>query len=124
MPENKKRHGCLTAYLAIIIIANFATLLIALFDSETVERLTPNLPGWFNIASIVFSLIYLVCAIALFKWKKWGFWGLVIPTIIMTGINFSVGVDTGTAIFGLVGVTILYGVLRIGKDNNGWNQLS
>ncbi|MBI5556497.1 MAG: hypothetical protein HY885_02560 [Deltaproteobacteria bacterium] len=123
MLENKKRHGCLTVYLAVIVIANLATLLIYGLSSETVKELMPNLPGWVNIASMVFSLTNLICAIALFKWRKWGFWGLLIPTIIMTGVNFSIGIDTGTAIFGLVGVAILYGVLHLGKDNNGWKQL-
>ncbi len=124
MLENKRRHGCLTAYLAIIVIANFATLLLYLFAGETAKGLAPNLPDWAHSASMVFGLVNLVCAIALFRWKKWGFWSIVIATIMMTGVNFYVGIETGPAVGGLVGVAILYGALHIGKDNKGWTQLS
>jgi len=55
--------------------------------------------------------------------KKWGFWGFVCSAIVVFCINVSIGSDPASASKGLLGIAILYGVLRIGKKRNGWAQL-
>lgn len=72
---------------------------------------------------IVLSLLNLVCAIVLFHWKKWGFWGFCVSSVIGLVVNLQIGLGIGPAIIGLVGVLLLYGVLHIGKKNKGWPQL-
>lgn len=124
MPETKKRHGCLTAYLALIIVANCATLLLYLFAGEAAKRLVPNTPAWAHSASLLFCITNVVGAMALFKWKKWGFWCLLIPTLLMTAVNLSLGHPLGPSVGGLVGVAILYGALHMGRANKEWRRLS
>ncbi len=123
MSENKQRHGCLTAYLILLIVANSATSLIYLLGSNTITQNAPNMPGWASPILIAFSVFNLICAIALFKWKKWGFWGCCMTAVIMAGINLSIGLGIKSVLSGLVGIAILYGVLQIGKENKGWIQL-
>jgi hypothetical protein len=106
-----------------MIIASAASALIYLLGRELVLQALPNAPGWAFPVLIVFSLFNLVCAVALFKWKKWGFWGCCVSSIVALVVNLSVGLGIGQSLAGLVGVLVLYGVLNIGKENKGWPQL-
>jgi len=121
--QEKERHGCLTAYLVLAIIANSATALIYLFGAAALKRSAPNMPDWAFPVLIVLVLFNLACAIALLHWKKWGFWGLVGSAVVTLGVNLTIGVGLSSAIVGLLGVLLLYGVLHLGKDNKGWPQL-
>jgi hypothetical protein len=123
MEQGKSRHGCLMAWLILVLVANSASALIYLMGKSMVLEQMPNAPGWIFPALIVFSLFNLICAIALLKWKKWGFWGFCVSSIAALIINLSVGLGIAPSLGGLFGVVILYGVLQIGGDNKGWPQL-
>ena len=126
MQEEKKRHGCLTAYLIVMIIANSAIVLIYLFFlliSGTIQQSLPDIPVWAIPVLCVFGIFNLICVIALFKWKKWGFWGFCASAVIIFIINLAIGLGIGQSVLGLLGVAILFGVLQIGKENKGWPQL-
>ena len=122
-PPLKQRHGCLAVYLVFMIIANSATALIYLVGSEGIRQNIPNMPDWAFPVLIIGSIFNLVCAIALFRWKKWGFWGFVCSAAIVFFVNLSIGINPVGAVGGLLGVAILYGVLHIGKERKGWTQL-
>ena len=121
--SGKNRHGCLTAYLIVMIIANSLTGLLYLFGADAIKERLPNMPNWAFPVLIAIAIINLICAFALFRWKKWGFWGFCISTAIVFVLNLAIGLSVASAIGGLLGVAILYGVLHIGKDNKGWPQL-
>ncbi len=123
MANAKNRHGCLTAWLIMMIIANAATALMYLLGSGTIRQTVPTMPEWAFPVLIVASLVNLVCAFALFQWKKWGFWGFCATSVVALVVNLSADLGIGTALVGLVGVLLLYGVLHIGKENKGWPQL-
>ena len=120
--QKKERHGCLTTYLVLAIIANSATALLYLFGAGAIKRATPNIPDWAFPVLIVLVLFNLACAIALLRWKKWGFWGLVASAALTLVVNLTIGLGLSSAIVGL-GVILLYGILHIGKGNKGWPQL-
>jgi len=121
----KQRHGCVTAWLVLMIIANSLTAITYLFASEMI---TKNLSidvsnsmiillGILGIANVVFSIM-------LFQWKKLGFWGFIITSLGALIINLSIGLGIVQSLFGLVGIAILYGVLQIKKDNiPAWENL-
>jgi len=67
VPQEKERHGCLTAYLVLAIIANSATALIYLFGAAAIKRSVPNMPDWAFPVLIVLVLFNLACAIALLR---------------------------------------------------------
>jgi hypothetical protein len=121
--QEKKRHGCLTAYLVLAIILNSATALLYLFGAGAIKRSSPNIPDWAFPVLIVLVLFNLACAIALLRWKKWGYWGLVASAAVTLGVNLTIGLGLSSAVVGVLGVLFLYGVLHIGKDNKGWPQL-
>jgi len=151
MAEEKNRHGCLTAWLVLIIIMNSVTALSYLMyllgsgmftqvlQSQAFQSQIPqsqmlqiqmllNTPVWVFTVFIVFAIFNVVCTIALFMWKKWGFWGFCATSAVVLVVNL-VYFSRGTVLIlisvlsGLLVVLILFGVLHIGKKNKGWSQL-
>jgi len=152
MAEAKNRHGCLAAWLVLIIIVNSAGILgylINLLGRNMIYQILQsqmyqsqmsqsqilqiqtllNIPAWVFLVSIVFSIFNVVCAIALFLWKKWGFWGFCASSVASLVLNLSVGSRgisqvISSTLISLVLVLVLFGVLHIGKkENKGWPQL-
>ena len=121
--EVKQRHWCLTAYLGILVIANSITAVIYLFGSGYIRDNVPSMPRWALPFFAIGGIMNVVCSIALFRWKKWGFFGLVGMAVLATLINLKIGVDTNHVLMGLLGVVILYGALQMGQKKTGWEQL-
>lgn len=105
----KNHHGCVVAWLLLCLVANLVTGLILL---------TTAIP-WLA-AGIVINV---VCLFALFQWKKWGFYGIVAMTIVNFTVNLLLGGSPESAISGLAGIAILYGLLQLGQPKTGWEQL-
>jgi hypothetical protein len=121
--QMKQRHGCLTAWLVLIIVANALVGVAYLATAGTLTR-TGTVPGWAIPVLILLSLANVGLAIALFMWKRWGFYGFVATSLIALVVNLAIGLSVAQAVFGLVGVAVLYGVLQIGNvSNKGWPQL-
>lgn len=117
------RYGCLTAYLVFMIIANCASSVMYLIGREGIQKSLPNMPDWAFPVLMLFGIFNLVCAIALFRWRMWGFWGFVVSACVIVIVNLLIGLHPVQAASGLIGVAILYGVLQIGRENKGWSQL-
>lgn len=113
----------MTAWLILMIIANSLTALTYLFGSGAIQQQFPNAPGWAFPVLAVLGIVNLVCAIALFAWKKWGLYVFVATSVVAFVVNLTVGLNIIQALSGLVGIAVLYGVLHIGKENKGWPQL-
>ena len=122
-PGGKKRHGCLTAWLIIIIIACAVSIIMYLATTSLISS-ELDMAGWVVPVLVILLVFEIVCAIALFMWKKWGFWGFCAIVVISIIINLSLGLGITASLGGLVGLAILFGVLNIGKDNKGWPQLN
>lgn len=121
--NEKRRHGCFVTYLVLIILANSGTALLYLLASDLIRETQPNMPDWAFPVFIANSVLNLLWAIALFRWKKWGFWGFVVSAVISISVNLSINLSILSALGGLVGVAALFGVLQIGKEKKGWSQL-
>ena len=106
-----------------MIVLNSITALTYLVGSQAIQQALPGIPAWALIVLGVVAVFNLVCAIALFNWKKWGFWGFIFSSLAALVINLNIGLGVAQSLFGLIGVAVLYGVLQIGKENKGWPQL-
>jgi len=118
--KEKKRHGCLTAYLSVLIVGALIALVFYLF--RAIGR--NDYPVWESLLFAVVSLFDIVCAVAVFMWKKWGVWGLCGIAVI----GFIVSLFQGElVIFAIINITIsigiLFWVLNVGGENKGWPQL-
>jgi len=122
---SKQRHGCVTAWLILMIVANSLTAGLYLFAKEMVTKSLPGdvstpliiLLGICAIGNVIFSVM-------LFQWKKLGFWGFVVTGVGAIIINLIIGFSIGQSLFGLAGIAILYGVLQIKQGNfTAWENL-
>jgi hypothetical protein len=118
------RHGCLTAWLILIIIANTLGAIICLVLPFTVADLHTRLSAWFlpvMLIAFLLSVAAIVCAVALFRWKRWGFYGYA----IVKAVDIVLGALLGnpSALFGVVGIIILLGLLHMGGSNKAWYNL-
>ncbi|MES2761618.1 MAG: hypothetical protein V4677_05405 [Bacteroidota bacterium] len=126
--EIKKRHGCVTAWLVMMIIANALTSVFYLFvylvgsmvkqDPET-KLTTPliSLLVIIGIANVFFSVLLL-------KWNKIGFYGFLMSSIGALIVNIYIGLGIGQSSIGLIGFAILYAVLQIKRDDvSAWENL-
>jgi hypothetical protein len=121
-PTQKKRHGCLTTWLILIIVFNLIGLILLGIGSTAIGD-AKDIGGWYLPTVMVLTALVIVCTVGLFYWKKWGFWGIaaleigsLVPNIIVRGYYYAI-------ISAIVSIAILYGVLQIGGDNKGWSQL-
>ncbi len=121
--DRKQRHGCLTAYLIFIIVTNSAIALAYTLGKTAIQEKLPDLPEWAFWVLPAAGIFNLACAAALFRWKKWGFYGFVLSGLVAFGVNITLGQSPTQSFIGLLGVSILYGVLHIGSKNKGWPQL-
>ena len=123
MADTKQRHGCLTAWLVLMIISNAFVSLFYIVGSGSMNEQFPNAPAWAFPMLALLGVANVVFAIALFKWKMWGFYCFCATSVIAIVINLSIGMGIGSSIGGLVGVALLFGVLHIGKERKAWPQL-
>jgi hypothetical protein len=121
----KRRHGCVTSWLILMIIANSLAAIVYIFASDMIIK---NLPG--NVSTPMIILLGILgignvlFSVLLFQWKKVGFWGFIVTGIAALIVNISIGLGVVQSVFGLMGIIILYGVLQIKKDNvPAWDNL-
>ena len=132
MVEAKQRHWCPAAWLILMIIAN-SVIVSSILMAMTIKSSLPNAPQpwamftlagrYLAIANVVIATANVVFLVALFQWKKWGFFGFVGSTILVMVIGLTIGKPIGRVLLQVLWVVILYAVLQIGKEKRGWTQL-
>lgn len=127
MNETKQRHGCVNAWLWLIIATN---LVLCGYYAIQMFNVWSNTHVWgYGLLSIL-TLGNVLGAILLMRWNKCGFYLFIACSIITTIVNAGIldlGVSTG--IQGLVAIIIWWGILHIKKDgvpawklmNGGWD---
>lgn len=151
MREEKKRHGCLAAWLVLVIISGaftFLSYLMAILGKGMMRRLLQspiyqnpslkdqvqqlkmflNIPAWFFMILMSLAAFSIIGAAALFAWRKWGFWCFLASNVVMLTLNIvfmssdTISIILQVAAYSLMAL-ILFGVLHIGRENKGWPQL-
>ena len=121
-PPLKQRHGCLTAWLTLMIILNSIISLVYLASAAGASS-AARLPTFALLLLSLGGIANVACAIALFKWRKAGFYGFIGTSAVAFVVNLSIGLGIVPSLLGLGGVGMLYGVLQIGNEQSGWRQL-
>ncbi len=117
------RHGCLTtALIAMLLLSILLAFSVAwgfLVDGRQLqwEPLLVSLQAGFNV----------VCAVAIWRWRRWGFWCFVASGLVTSVpfLVFHLWNDEGPVVAAvcLLGPLALYGVLHIGKTRKAWPRL-
>jgi hypothetical protein len=122
----KQRHGCVTAWLALMIVINSLTSVIYLFFGDVVKEKAPDVSTSLLLLLAFLSLSNVFFAAMLLRWKKLGFWGFVITSVAAFILNLMMGLGIFQSVFGMTGLLILYGILQIkkeGSDTSTWSNL-
>lgn len=127
MNETKQRHGCVNAWLWLVIAVNLAFCGYYAFQMFSVWSNT--LVWGFGLLSIL-ALGIVLGAILLMRWNKCGFYLFIACSITTAIVNVCI-LDLGAAsgIQGPVAILIWWGILHIKKDgvpawklmNGGWD---
>ncbi len=119
----KQRHPLLSMWLALIIIYS-VTFTALSFSGAGVVSPAGSASGWAVPALMALLILQTICAVALFNWKKWGFWGYCAVNAIGLVVDVMLNINlAGPSIAVLVGIAGLYGALQIGQENKVWPQL-
>ena len=108
----KKRGGCITAFLILMFIANPLMSIYYLMAGDTVKQALPSIPDWAIPVLAIFGLINLGLAIAVWNWKKIGIYGFWATAIIILVINLSIGFSPIQSLLGLLGPIIITLLVR------------
>ncbi len=127
----RQRHDCLTAWLIPAIFFGSLQALTNLyfginpnlFSNLSAQQGISNVSGATYIVLAIVGILNVICAIALLRWKKWGFYGILATSVVTFIINLSIGINLVSSLMGLIGVAILYGVLNMGGENKAWGRL-
>jgi hypothetical protein len=118
-----KRHGCVTAWLIFMLVANALTIAVyGLFGAKTRASM-PSMPAWVSWAFLVGAAANCVFAVFLLLWKRWAFYAFCVPAPVVFVINLSIGVPLLSALLGFLGPVVLYLVLQIGGEEKAWSHL-
>lgn len=119
----KQRHGCVTAWFVLMLIANIYTVFTYFAVRDLFEETYGNKVKLVYIL-MALSIINLFMIFLLFKWKRAGFYGIVATGLIACFINITLGLPAYTILIGLAGIGILFGILQIQQNgSSAWNQL-
>jgi len=128
--EGKRRPWWVTILLSLGIVGALVSAATLLLAPGAVEEQLPAgfaLDDWLITAVGVIALIKAFLLIALLNWQKWAFYALVILALAGGAVFYFAGTGIGPAVgivvSSLVGLAVLYGLFRIGKENSYWAQL-
>lgn len=118
-----QRHGCLLAWLILMIVTNAFAAVATPFSLMALRQNGGNVGG-LNIALVVVCCTAnIIFAVALLRWRKWGFYGFFVTSILALANNLMIGLGIGVSLIGLLGIVVLYFVLQIGGPQKAWPQL-
>ena len=123
--NQKKRHILATIWLSIILIGNGIAVPIYpiyFMGHPEIKKALPQAPDFIWPLFGFLGIVVVVCCIALLMWKKWGFWGICIISALATATQLLYGFGYKSFI-GPSAVLLLFGLLKLGKENSIWKHL-
>lgn len=127
MNETKQRHGCVNAWLWLVIAANLACC--GYYAIQMFSVWSNTMVWGFGLLSIL-ALGNVLGAILLLRWNKCGFYLIIAGSIITAIVNLGIlNLGVIVSMQGLFALLIWWGILQIKKDgvsvwkhmNGGWD---
>lgn len=118
-----RRNGCLTSWLVFALAAHAVTIALYSLAYPQMHAGTPTITPGVARMLIAAGIASIVCILALFRWRRWGFYGIVTITALTFFLNVSLGVGFGGALGGLIGIVLLYWVLHLGGQQSAWRSM-
>lgn len=109
-PKAKKRNIGLSIWVALMLLgsawaalANFGVLFGPAYSF---------MPNWILFMMGLLGVVNVVFLVNILQWKMWAFKGLLATAVIAFVLNLIAGVSFFAALFGFIGVGILYLFMR------------
>lgn len=122
MNSTKKRNVLLAVWLIYSMIVNVVGASVCLFRvvSDIFRSRSLGFDDFFAMVGMLANTLFLV---ALYRWKKWGFWGLLVSSIAAFCFTYVVrGIAAAAGC--LLGIILLFFLLCIRKNGvRGWTEL-
>ena len=121
--SKRKRHGFTSFWIILSLIGFIIIGAVYLFSPQLIAQ---NLNVSNNMIMVygIVSMVGVLGNILLLCWKKIGFWIFIGISAISLILNLVIGLNIGQALFGLIGIAIMWGVLKIRKNGKTtWEQL-
>ena len=110
--QSRERGGCLTAWLIVVLIANALIAFYYLTSTPALQQVYPTISSAVFLLLALIGALNIVSAIGLWTWHKWGFYLFAITSVITLVINIGIGLPIVSSLTGLIGVAILWYLLR------------
>ncbi len=117
-----KRPRFLTFWLYFMMIINLGVGLMYFGNPQGILQAVPKMSIGIIYSLGVGCLLNVIFAVAILKYKKWGFWGYCGVGACAFAINLTT-LGLVTALQGLIGLLILAGLLYGNGKNNTWQRL-
>jgi hypothetical protein len=110
IPAKKKRLSGQSIYLILVMISNLISGLYYFISGSRISQALPNVPEWIIPMMGCIGLANFAFCIAIWKWKKWGVYGIITSAVIAFIINL-VYLGFQAAVPGLIGIVILLAIV-------------
>lgn len=121
MENLKERHGCVSAWLWMVIVVNLCFCVyyfMTMLDSESSQSL-----GYGFLSSL--SVFLILGAILLMRWSRCGFYLMVGTSLLILIVNhFLLEIEVGYSIPGILGILFWWVILQIRKNGvSAWKLM-
>ena len=121
MENYKERHGCVSAWLWIVIVANLCFCIyyfMTMLDSESSLSF-----GYGLLSALSVSLI--LGAILLMRWSRCGFYLMIVASLLTLVVNhFLLEIEVAYSIHGILGILFWWAILQIRKNGvSAWKLM-
>ncbi len=122
----RERHGFTTFWLIYLILNGLTSIFAFTYLREDLEKLTEiQFTDLYCNIMISVGILNAISAGLLMIWKKIGFHGIIISTIIKLYANMQLNSNITAALFGLLDIAILYMILKLRKNGkSAWDWLT
>lgn len=125
MAAQYKRHWFLVVWLVLIALGGLTSAFVDFFWQAEVKSYAPSLPVWVIYGMGLLGLCNIIFAVALFYFKKWGFWGYCGVSLVqlVVSLYYTPSNPFLNILVTVIAILILYWALNIGKENKAWPRL-
>lgn len=127
IPEpERKRHGLTTFWLFYLLLNGLTLILLfTTLRTDAEEILKTEFSDLYCNIMVAVGILNAISATLLLNWKKIGFHGIIISSIIKLYANLQLNSSMAAAVLGLTDIAILYMILKLKKNGKStWDWLS
>ncbi|MCO5232647.1 MAG: hypothetical protein LC105_10870 [Chitinophagales bacterium] len=122
----RQRHGFVTFWLWYMVVNGVSSILaVTVLRKDFEHFIEIKFTDTFVNFQIIIGILTVLSSFLLLSWKKIGFHGIIIASIISLYLNMQMQSGITNALFGLSQIFILYLVLKLRKgDKSTWDWLT